>query len=262
MHSLINLILRENEKGEPYYQARFFNKDGKSLEAKSFPKIQSRTEAYRQARAMLLKGGIESLAVDEVKNYGILTTSEVKALLSLPLDKPEFLRYQLVVLLGVTCGLGVSETQNLQVEDIIPNCDWLVVRKPDTSRFIPYIEVVRDLITKSVNKNSNSRYVIPNLKEKEKPCNPITITRSLQVILRHLNIDEARHIRPSCLQETFINILLECDVPVETIDYLCGFKQEAGDKSRIKNDKIKAIYKMREIFELNPALYMGWSALK
>jgi integrase len=197
-----------------------------------------------------------------VKDYGVLTTDEVKALLSLSFDKPELLRYQLLVLLGVTCGLGVSEIQNLRWDDIFLNYDWLAVKKPDSSRFIPYLDVVRDLITKSIHKDSNSRYVIPNLKTKEKPCNQITITRGLQIILKYLNIDEARHIKPSSLQDTFINILLECNVPVETIDRLCGFSQEAGDETKIKEDKIKAIMRMRNILKPISPSYMRWSELK
>jgi integrase len=213
---------------------------------------------------MLLKDEIASLAADEVKHYGILTTGEVKTLLSLSFDKPELRRYQLLVLLGVTCGLGVSEIQNLQLEDVILDYDWLVVKKPDSSRFVPYLDVVRDLITKSIHKDSNTRYVyvIPNLKAKEKPCNQITITRGLQIILKYLKIDEARHIRPSSLQYTFINILLECHVPVETIDHLCGFIQEAGDETKIKEDKIKAIIQMRSILKPISPSYMRWSEIK
>jgi integrase len=262
MRSLINLIPRKNTKGEPYYQARFFTKGGKPLESTSFPETPSRTEAYRLARALLLKDEIASLAADEVKHYGILTTGEVKALLSFSFNKPELRRYQLIVLLGVTCGLGVSEIQNLRWDDIFLNYDWLVVRKPASSRFIPYLDVVRDLITKSIHKDSNSRYVIPNLKAKGKPCNQITITRGLQIILKYLKIDAARHIRPSSLQYTFINILLECHVPVETIDRLCGFSQEAGDETKIKEEKIKAITQMRSILKPISPSYMRWSEFK
>jgi integrase len=143
-------------------------------------------------------------------------------------------------------------------DDIFLDYDWLVVRKPDTSRFIPYLDVVRNLIIKSVNKDSNSRYVIPNLEDKGKLCHQTTITRGLQVILKHLGIDEARHIRPSGLQNTFITILLEDGVAVETIDRLCGFTQKAGDKLKIKYDTISAITRMRNILEPGSVSFMRW----
>jgi integrase len=260
-HSLINIVTRKNTAGESYYQARFFDKGGLLLTAKSYPGVQSRTDVYRLARKLLEEGEIPSLSDNKIKDYGILTTDEVRTILSIPIEGFEAARNKLVVLLGATCGLGVSEIIGLRFEDIIFEKDMLITRKPDSICIIPYMDVVRDLIKTCGNEYPDSRYVIANLKNIEKQCNPITIYRSLETILDYLKIPEERRITSSRLRETFINILLECDINVETIDNLCGFNHNIDKEAKIGTKEIRAITEMVILLKklnYSPAMNMNW----
>jgi integrase len=237
VHSPINIVKRTNHAGDSYYQARFFEKDGYLRTAKSYPGIQSRTEAYRLARKALEDGSIplSSCTQGEIRTYGILTRDEVKAILSLEDDKPHILRARLIVLLGITCGLDVDEIRNLRIEDVDFDRDTLRINNPASSRKIPYIDKTRDLLNKMRKLYSDRIYVIPNLKDVKRSCDPITVHRGLSLILREVHIGKERNILPSGLQETFINLLLDCKTNVKTIDGLCGFDSNTDEYVNDRN---------------------------
>jgi integrase len=247
-HSLINIVTRKNTAGESYYQARFFDKGGQLVKAKSYPGIKNRTEAYLHSRKELEQGIIPSISIAELENYGIFTVEEVKNILALPDSRPDNLRYILAVLLGITCGLGVTEIINLSFENRTLN-DMFEIRNSHTTRLIPFIGKLKDKLDKIRNYYPNSRYIIPNLKDMSKPCDPITINRALEFVITKLGIGKERNIISSRLQETFITLLLACKTKpeIETIDYLCGFGIYETDK--LKENMIGLVSNMMIILE-------------
>jgi integrase len=234
-HSLINIVTRKNTAGETYYQARFFDKSGLLIKTKSYSGIKSRASMYLSSRKELEQGIIPSIPIVELGNYGIFTIEEVRGIFALPDTQPESLRYILAVLLGITCGLGVTEITNLSVENIKPD-DMFEVKNPDAPRLIPFIGKVKDKIGKIKKCYPQSRYIIPNLKDMSKPCDPITINRALVFVLNKLSIGRERNIVSSRLQETFITLLVapKSKPEMEIIDYLCGFNTLKTDNIKLK----------------------------
>jgi hypothetical protein len=109
-----------------------------------------------------------------------------------------------------------------------------------------------------------SVYVIPNLRDMEKPCNPIAITRGLDLILQKLNIPKERDIQPSTLYETFINLLLDCDNKPEAIDLLCGYSKSNNEQPLSSNISamVNLMIKLKEL-DSNPAIgTMKWYNLQ
>jgi integrase len=49
----------------------------------------------------------------------LLTGDEIKAILDMPPEKPGLFRSQVIALLGITCGLGVTELSSLKFDDVI-----------------------------------------------------------------------------------------------------------------------------------------------
>jgi len=230
MHSFINLIPRKHSSGKPYFQARFFDKRGKPIKSVSFPKIESRAEAYLYARQKLEQILTPAMLKEEIEQYGILSVDEVKNILALSGNNPNEARNALIALLGITCGLAVSEICNLKRDQILSN-DMILIEAPNNRhRIIPFIENVKSRLKMLNCFFSNSRYVIPNMKNMDKPCNPISISRGLSSVLSKIGIGEERNIVPSALQETFITLLVSCNdlhknnIDIKTLDYLCGFK--------------------------------------
>ncbi|GHT80217.1 hypothetical protein FACS1894130_11080 [Spirochaetia bacterium] len=183
MHSLINIIERRDKNGNSYYQVRFFKKNGHCYAAKSYPSIKSRTEIYLFARKALKEGIIPFINSPEARTYGILTLEEVKQILAIEENEPHILRAKLIVLLGITCGLGVGEIQQLRKENIDYQHNMLKVINRNFSRLILYIDTTRDLLKKIDETYPDHVFVIPNLNNIRRPCDPITITRGLSIIL-------------------------------------------------------------------------------
>jgi integrase len=225
MKSLINIIPRKNAAGEIYYyQARFFGKGCKE-ETLSLPReIKSRSEAYLKAREMAEEVLFPAMTKEEINNYGLLTVEEVKAVLALPDDKLEEARNILIVLLGITCGLGVSEIRHLERKQITQN-DTLAIGAGDKSRVIPFIGKVRDRFEKMKTHFPDSLFVIPNFRHSDKPCNPSSIKRGVEAVLAGIGVGKERNIVPSVLWETFVSLLVSSkpDIDMRTVDYLLGF---------------------------------------
>jgi integrase len=256
LHSLINLISRKRGNGDIYYQARFYDKSGELLKSKSYHDTKSYTKAYSLARQELENGVIPSITKEDIKAYGLLTLDEVKEILNMKTMKPELLRANVIVLLGATCGLGVSEVQNLRYEDIIFERDMMKIDNGTNMRIIPIIKKMMDKIKELRKIYPDSLYVIKNQNNIKKPCNPTTISRGLSYILEELKIPKERNIVFSFLNNNFLSLLLSINtgknIPFETIDSLCGFAQ----KNSNINDLGKEIEAMRALrFKLEDLQY-------
>jgi len=265
MHSLINIVKRKGSKGELYFQARFFDKNGRSIQEKSLPKSKTRTEAYLMARKKLEQVYAPSLSKDEIEKYGILSVDEVKTIMNLRDENKTMARDTLISLLGVTCGFGVSEIRNLRREQIQSN-DMFLVKTGDKERIIPFIGNVRKRIKEMDSYFPESKYVIPNLRNMNKPCDPISITRGVESVLKRIGIGKERNILPSCLWETFVNLLIKStekykkDVDMETIDFLCGF---CVSTSKTEGNKISIIDHLMIILEnknCTQTNFMNWNS--
>jgi len=256
MHSLINLIPRKHSSGKTYFQARFFDKSGKLINSVSFPNIESQAEAYLSARQKLKQLLTPAMPKEEIEQYGILSTEEAKSILALPDKDPNEARNTLVALLGITCGLGVSEICNLKRNQILPN-DMILIDAPNNIyRIIPFIGNVKNRLERLNTFYPGSRYVIPNMKDMDEPCNPITISRGLSSDLSKIGIGGERNIVPSVLQKTFITLLASCNVlhkriiDMETIDYLCGFNiSDTMLFERMKRNIMTAIRSLMFVLE-------------
>jgi integrase len=268
MHSLINLIPRKHSSGKPYFQARFFSKSGKLISSVSFHNIESRAKAYLYAREKLEKNLTPAMPKEEIEQYGILSKKEVKSILALPDNNPNEARNTLITLLGITCGLGVSEIINLKRDQVFAN-DMILIETPNNGyRIIPLIGNVKTRLVKLSNSWTNSRYVIPNIKNIDKPCDPISISRGLSSVLSKIGISKERNIVPSVLQETFITLLVASDklqkrnTNMETLDYLCGFSMPSMELSkRIKDSitiAISCLMTVLENYKSTPAIDMNW----
>jgi len=270
MHSLINLIPRKHSSGKPYFQARFFNKNGKLIKSVSFPKIESRAEAYLYAREQLSQILSPAMSKDEIDQYGILSVKEVKSILALPDKNSDEARNTLIALLGITCGLAVSEICNLKRNQIHSN-DLILINAPNNGyRIIPFIESVKNRLKLLNCFYPNGPYVIPNMKNMDKPCNPISISRGLSSVLSKIGIGEERNIVPSALQETFITLLVSCqkkssnvNIDMKTLDYLCGFNISDTELSKaMKASIISAISRLMMVldnYSYNPSWDMNWN---
>jgi integrase len=240
VHSLINLVSRHS-KEKPYYQARFYDKSGKPIKSVSLPNIESRAEAYICARQELEQILTSVMPKEEIEQYGILSTEEVKSIVALPENNPNEARNTLIVLLGITCGLGVSEICNLKRNHVSPN-DMLMIEAPNNVyRVIPFIKNVKKRLVRLSRFYPDSRYVIPNIRNMDKPCNPISISRGLSSVLSKTGIGKERNIVPSVLQETFITLLVSCQklhqIDMKILDYLCGFSV-SSDMVLSENTKV------------------------
>ena len=268
MHSLINLIPRKHSSGKLYFQARFFDKNGKPIKSVSFPKIESRAEAYLCARQKLEQILTPAMPKEEIKQYGILSVKEVKSILALPDNNPNEARNALIALLGVTCGLAVSEICNLKRNQILSN-DMILIEAPNNGyRIIPFIENVKNRVKMLNCFYPNGPYVIPNMKNMDKPCNPISISRGLSSVLSKIGIGEERNIVPSALQETFITLLVSCNelhktkINMKTLDYLCGFNISDTELSKGMKVSITSaiccLMIVLENYSYNPSGEMNW----
>jgi hypothetical protein len=103
--------------------------------------------------------------------------------------------------------------------------DTLAIGADGKSRVIPFIGNMKNRFEKMKTFFPGSRFVIPNFRDMDKPCNPISITRGVEVILASIGVGKERNIVPSVLWETFVSLLVfsEPDIDMKTIDYLCGF---------------------------------------
>jgi integrase len=244
LHSLINIIPRRKPNGDIYYQARFFDKAGHPLTARSYSDAKCPAAAYSLARKEIENGLLPSLAREEAENYELLTGDEIKAILDMSPEKPGLFRSQVIVLLGITCGLGVTELSNLKFDDVIFERDMLKTGTADTTHIIPVFPRVMKKITAMRGKYPDSLYVIPNLKDMKKPCDPITISRGLSAILLELKIPKERNIVFSCLKNNFLSLLLDLsenkNISLETIDNLCGFSKRKSQDENL-SDEINAM---------------------
>jgi len=268
MHSLINLVPRKHSNGKPYYQARFFDKSGKLIKSVSFSDIESRAEAYLYAREKMEQILTPAMPKEEIEQYGILTLEEVQRILELPDKNPDEARNTLIALLGITCGLGVSEICNLKRDHVLAN-DMILIKTPNNGyRIIPFIRNVKGRLNRF---HSKSRYVIPNLRNIDKPCNPTSISRGLSVVLSKIGIGKERNIVPSVLQETFITLLVSCrlkssngrmKIDKKDLDYLCGFGRPITVLPKgMKNSFVWEMCCLMinlENWEYNPSYKMNW----
>jgi integrase len=248
MRSPINIIQRKNRAGGIYYQARFFDKDGRLLTAKSLsaaklpptdkPAAKFWSEAYEQARDMLRNGLVPSISKEDADTFKTLTGGEIKAIYkrltpagNASDGKPPQLRAFAAILLGLTGGLGVGEVVNARFEDLDFEANILKVTAGNISRIVPITNRVVGPLLKLREMYKASKYIIPNIRDMSKPCNPITIKRSLDYVLQICNIDyKTRKIVYSDLRTAFVSYLLDIrtkgytknPLDRETIDYLCG----------------------------------------
>jgi integrase len=242
LRSLINIIRRRDRAGKIYYQARFFDKEGKLYAAKSLPGAKFWSEAYGQAREMLGKGIVPSIGKKEAETFKTLTGGEVKAVYSLSKPagnafdgKPLSLRAFAAILLGLTGGLGVGEVINARFEDFDFDTNILKVPSGNNFRAVPVTECVAKHISQLRETYKTNRYIIPNSRDMNIPCDPITIHRSLDYILPICNIAyKPRNIVYSDLRAAFISFLLgitgkdgfaDRALIWEAADYLCGYKR-------------------------------------
>jgi len=246
MHSLINIISRQHSGQKRYFQARFFDKNGKSIKSSSFPNIESHAEAYLSARQKLEQILPPAMSKEEIEQYGILSIEEVKSIMALPNKNPSEARNTLIALLGITCGLGVSEIYNLKRDQILSNDMILIEELNNGYRIIPFIGNVKNRLESLKTFYPDSQYVIPNMRNMEKPCDPISISRGLSSVLSKIEVKEERNIVPSALWETFITLLVACNelhkrnIDMKTLDYLCGFSKPCTELPKGMKDSITA----------------------
>jgi hypothetical protein len=101
-----------------------------------------------------------------------------------------------------------------------------LVENTDGNRVIPFIYNVKKRLENLKKIYPDSRYVIPNLNDMNKPCDPISIKRGVSSVLSKIGIGRERNIVPCVLRETFITLLVSSydkKIEMRTIDYLCGF---------------------------------------
>lgn len=254
MKSLINIVPRKNTAGEIYYQARFFDKSGLLKKSLSFPDIKSRTEAYLRAREKVEEILSPYMPINEIRRHGILSIDEVKKISNLPGNNPLESRDTLITLLGITCGLGVSEICRLEREKHIKPNDMIFIETNHISRYIPLIGNIKERMEKMKRHFPESRYVIPNLRDMGKPCNPISIYRGIKSVISRIEINSERCIVPSVLRDTFITLLAACSsnhknrLNMKNIDYFCGF-----DKSDLLSLEIE---KGNKYFIISPFIVL------
>jgi integrase len=251
LRSLINIIPLKTRGGKIYYQARFFDKAGKLVTAKSLPSAKFWSEAYEQARDMLRNGLVPSVSKEDANTFKTLTGDEIKAIYNLLGPKgnalggnPLRLRAFVAILLGLTGGLGVGEVIDARFEDLNFDTNLLKVAAGGISRQIPLTARVVGQILKLHKNYQTSKYIIPNIGDMGKPCDPIAIHRSLGHILPNCNIDyKARKIVYSDLRTAFISYLLDIDIGAlenklgrsEAIDYLRGCQENQYNYSQTRS---------------------------
>jgi integrase len=241
LRSLINIIRRRDRAGKLYYQARFFDKEGRYV-AKSLGEAKFWSEAYGEARKMLGNGMVPSIGKEDAETFKTLTGGEVKAVYSLlkPAGnasggKPLPLRAFAAILLGLTGGLGAGEVINARFEDFDFHTNILKVPSGDNFRMVPVTDRTANHIMKLRETYKTSRYIIPNTRDMDIPCDPITIHRSLDYVLPLCNIAyKPRNIVYSDLRTAFVSFLLGINdkddsaggaLIWEAADYLCGYKK-------------------------------------
>jgi integrase len=249
LRSSISVVIRKHSNGSPYFQARFFDKSGHLLKSISFPKVKSRAEAYLCAREKLEEILASIMPNKEIEWHGILSLDEVRSILALPDDNPNEARYTLIAILGITCGLGVSEICNL-TRDRIKSNDMILIETSHGKRFIPIILNVKNRLKKLCSHYPDSLYVIPNLGNMDKPCNQISVNRGLSSVLSQIGIGKERNIIPSVLWETFITLLSRNKkIEMQTLDYLCGFDMSGVELPKTNESSIRAIKELMMTLE-------------
>jgi integrase len=187
---------------------------------------------------MLRNGLVPSISKEDADTFKTLTGGEIKAIYerltpagNASDGKPPQLRAFAAILLGLTGGLGVGEVVNACFEDLDFETHILKVTAGDVSRIVPITNRVVGQLLKLREMYKASKYIIPNIRDMSKPCNPITIKRSLDYVLQICDIDyKTRKIVYSDLRTAFISYLLDIrtsgytkePLDRETIDYLCG----------------------------------------
>jgi len=136
----------------------------------------------------------------------------------------------------------------------------LLVGTGEKKRIIPFIGKVKERIKKMDSYFPESQYVIPNLRSMNKPCNPISITRGVESVLKRIGIGKERNILPSCLRETFVSLLVKSKegADMETIDFLCGFSVSTLKAERNKIDLINNLMIKLENKIYSQIGYMKW----
>jgi|TergutMp193P3_1026864.scaffolds.fasta_scaffold33107_1 integrase len=228
MKSPINIISRKRKNGEIYYQARYFY-DMHLTKSISLPTAKNKAQAILLAGEKAEQVLKSSVLLDEMEQYSLFPIEGIKKILALPDDTPKTARETLIVLLGITCGLGVSEIINLKKDQITKN-SMLIVENDESSRFVPIIGNVRNRIERMCSYYPISKFIIPNLKNIRKPCNPISIKRGLDSVKSLIGLNTVYKIVPSSLRKTFFYLLVLSNkkIDINILDYLCGFRKSSS----------------------------------
>lgn len=168
---------------------------------------------------------------------GILTQDELK---SIALGTGGISRRdELIVLLGAMCGLRRGEIIGLQYNDIDENAHLVHVQhnfvtkkegmkgpKCGSYRHVPLPGHVKWLIDEVRAEKLSEKYVVPNIGNPDKPCDPISIKRAFLKVLKAIGIsDEERRSRNLVvhgLRHTFVSHLSAAGVPDIIVASLSG----------------------------------------
>ena len=192
---------------------------GKAVAAKSYPDCQSWTDAYIRARRDIDSRKIPS--VDKrilQEKRRILNRTKLVEIASIKHSG----QMVLAVLLGALCGLCTKEVTSLRYEHIDFEARLIRVQNTKNPRCIPVPDEVMKRILAARDAKVSSRYVIFNSASAEKRCDPITIYRGLDRILKCIKCDDNLQVHFSWLHYTLINILIDNSVSSKTIDSICG----------------------------------------
>jgi site-specific recombinase XerD len=147
----------------------------------------------------------------------------------LKMDNPEARRISLSVLLGLHCGLRVSESAGLRIRDVDLKASLLsVIGKGDKERTIPLTDPTKDLLQKVISDLANnlhtkaSKFVFPSPRDITRPIHIRYLETWVRIAASWANLTNLEDITVHVLRHTFGTQLAESGASVYEIRDLMG----------------------------------------
>jgi site-specific recombinase XerD len=148
---------------------------------------------------------------------------------NLKMDTPEARRTSLSVLLGLHCGLRVSESAGLKIRDLDLSAGLLsVIGKGDKERTIPMTDPLRDLLQKVIkdlkhdSDKYSSEFVFPSPRDLKKPIHIRYLEDWVRIAANWAGFKNPEDLTVHVLRHTFGTQLAESGASVYEIRDLMG----------------------------------------